>query len=169
MFLTGAERKKDHFIKFNTCMHLPRENFMFHISGCYKSLRWTDFEEKKPYVIVRAPPVVQFLKKTFEDVVTLGPTAWVYVTIYFLQLIMTHGSIVVVEEWWESELVVDVTCGWPVSNDQLVVNDLCMVIQKHSFLAMERYETYTIWHDFVKGISFSCHTWGGLITLNPKP
>jgi hypothetical protein len=61
-------------------MHFPRKNFMFHISGCYKSFKVPDFEEKNPYVIVRAPPVVRFLKKTFA------------ITKYNIHLKPVHGS-----------------------------------------------------------------------------
>jgi len=72
-------------------------------------------------------------EKSVEDVVTLGGQRHrphlVYFTIYFLQLIIkvTHGWIVVVDQWWESQLVVDVT----VADQWATINLLLMIVYGH--------------------------------------
>ncbi len=107
-------------------------------------------------------------EKSVEDVATLGPTAQatlVYFTIYFLQLIIkvTHGSIVVVDQWWESQLVVDVT----VADQWATINLLLMIVYGHPKALISRggglRNLHESGNDLVKGISFSCLSGGGVI------
>jgi hypothetical protein len=104
-------------------------------------------------------------EKSVEDVATLGPTAQatlVYFTIYFLQLIIkvTHGSIVVVDQWWESQLVVDVT----VADQWATINLLLMIVYGHPKALISRggglRNLHESGNDLVKGISFFMSQWG---------